>query len=307
MLNVMKKFCAILFAIAFLIIGYQLLLSKTSFFSHYAKEVMKVTVVSPCLESSRQLVGLQPINKRIHSWFVIERRYSNLLKGGRYKPNCLVNTSVAIVVPYRDREFHLKIFLNNIHNVLQRQLIEYGIYIVEQSDKNDFNRGMLMNVGFAEANKLHNYSCYIFHDVDLIPENDFNIYDCLDSPKHMSVAVDKFGYKLPYRKLFGGVVALKQTDFLKINGFSNRFFAWGGEDDDLYTRISNNNMSIYRHSIDIARYTMLKHLKSKVNQNRWKLLSEGVKKEGLSTLNYTVKNIIEKPLYTKFSVILSKT
>ena len=32
----------------------------------------------------------------------------------------------------RDREEHLRIFLNHIHGFLQKQLIDYGIYIVEQ-------------------------------------------------------------------------------------------------------------------------------------------------------------------------------
>jgi hypothetical protein len=39
---------------------------------------------------------------------------------------------VAIIVPYRDREDHLRTFLLNIHRFLQRQQNEYGIYIVEQ-------------------------------------------------------------------------------------------------------------------------------------------------------------------------------
>ena len=58
---------------------------------------------------------------------------------------------------------------------------------------------MLMNIGFAESLKDKNYTCFIFHDVDLLPEHDHNIYSCnLQSPRHMSAAVDKFKYKLPY-------------------------------------------------------------------------------------------------------------
>jgi len=52
-----------------------------------------------------------------------------------------------------------------------------------------------MNVGFAEAMKLYQWQCVIFHDVDLFPEDDRNFYTCPDQPRHMSVAVDKFGYK----------------------------------------------------------------------------------------------------------------
>ena len=52
-----------------------------------------------------------------------------------------------------------------------------------------------MNVGYAEALKRLNFSCFIFHDVDLIPEDDRNFYGCPLSPAHMSVAVDKFRYQ----------------------------------------------------------------------------------------------------------------
>lgn len=52
-----------------------------------------------------------------------------------------------------------------------------------------------MNVGFVEAMKIRPFDCFIFHDVDLLPEDDRNIYSCPDQPRHMSVAVDIFRYK----------------------------------------------------------------------------------------------------------------
>ena len=39
------------------------------------------------------------------------------------------------------------------------------------------------------------YDCAIFHDVDLLPENDKNLYTCPDQPRHMSVAVDELAYR----------------------------------------------------------------------------------------------------------------
>jgi N-terminal domain of galactosyltransferase len=49
------------------------------------------------------------------------------------------------------------------------------------------------------------------------------------------VSIGSF-YRLPYTKLFGGVEAFKTEHFEQVNGFSNLFFGWGGEDDDLYQR-----------------------------------------------------------------------
>lgn len=45
-----------------------------------------------------------------------------------------------------------------------------------------------------------------------------------------------FVARLPYATIFGGVGAFTREDFEKVNGFSNLYFGWGGEDDDLYRR-----------------------------------------------------------------------
>ena len=45
-----------------------------------------------------------------------------------------------------------------------------------------------------------------------------------------------FIYSLPYGHFFGGVEALSREHFELINGFSNIFWGWGGEDDNLYFR-----------------------------------------------------------------------
>ena len=42
--------------------------------------------------------------------------------------------------------------------------------------------------------------------------------------------------RLPYADLFGGVTALRLEHLSKVNGYSNKFFGWGGEDDDLSAR-----------------------------------------------------------------------
>lgn len=58
-----------------------------------------------------------------------------------------------------------------------------------------FNKGRVMNAGFMEAWKIWSFDCVIFHDVDLLPENDRNMYTCGMFPRHMSISVDKFSYR----------------------------------------------------------------------------------------------------------------
>ena len=65
-----------------------------------------------------------------------EQHRSILTAGGRYRPvDCRSHHKVAIVIPYRDREEHLRLFLQHLHPFLQRQQVEYGIYVVVQSGK----------------------------------------------------------------------------------------------------------------------------------------------------------------------------
>jgi len=53
-----------------------------------------------------------------------------------------------------------------------------------------------MNIGYVEALKQSEFDCFIFHDVDLLPEDDRNLYTCPpQNPRHMSVAIDRMNYK----------------------------------------------------------------------------------------------------------------
>lgn len=157
--------------------------------------------------------------------------------GGTWQPdNCRCVHDVAVIVPYRNRPEQLKAFLHHMHPFLQKQLLNYGIYIVEQSFKKPFNRGKLLNVGFLEALKIHKYHCVIFHDVDLLPLVEYNIYACTDKPRHLSASIDSWRFNLKYEKAFGGAIALLTEHFTKCNGFSNLYFGWGGEDDDFIER-----------------------------------------------------------------------
>ena len=85
-----------------------------------------------------------------------------------------------------------------------------------------------MNVGHLEAKEASNWDCYVFHDVDLLPEDDRNLYACApEGPRHLSVAVNTFKYRLPYQMIFGGVTAFTEDQFERINGFSNMYWGWG--------------------------------------------------------------------------------
>ncbi|KAF1741956.1 hypothetical protein MXB_4411, partial [Myxobolus squamalis] len=135
---------------------------------------------------------------------------------------------VAIIIPIRNRSSQLVTFLAHYHQILYRQNIYYQIFAIVQSEKKDFNRAKLFNVGFEESRHHDDFDCFIFHDVDFLLMNDKLIYNCLESISH-------FG-RLPYEKFVGGVIAAGKDDFISVNGFSNCFWGYGGEDDEFYQR-----------------------------------------------------------------------
>ena len=67
--------------------------------------------------------------------------------------------------------------------------------------------------GFYFTFIVQDYQCFIFHDVDLLPEDDRNLYTCPIQPRHMSVSIDSFLYRLPYDDIFGGVSAMTVDQF----------------------------------------------------------------------------------------------
>jgi beta-1,4-galactosyltransferase 1 len=43
-------------------------------------------------------------------------------------------------------------------------------------------------------------------------------------------------YRLAYEELVGGVLSMRTDHFLRVNGYSNLYWGWGAEDDDMAFR-----------------------------------------------------------------------
>ncbi|CAF0778218.1 unnamed protein product [Didymodactylos carnosus] len=267
-------------------------------------------VTTPKPPTSSHVVN---VNYSIVEFSDIEKAHFNNHSAGHWWPSqCQTEQRLALIICYRQREEHLKLFLNNIHPFLQKQQLDYTIFVVNQHGKNLFNRAALFNVGYIEAMKLYNYTCFIFHDVDLLPEDYRNLYKCGDKPRHMSVAVDKFNYKLLYSTLFGGVTAFQQQDFLGAHGYSTVYQGWGGEDDDMYNRVVNKlKKAISRYPIEIARYKMIRnggHVASRANPYRHKILYSkyNFSLDGINNTEYTLHEIKFYNLFILVNVTLNE-
>ncbi|XP_056586276.1 beta-1,4-galactosyltransferase 1 [Triplophysa dalaica] len=266
--------------------------------------------LEPCPQTSPLLVG--PMQVEFSQPMTLDQvRTENpqLDLGGRYAPsNCVAVQKVAIIIPFRNREEHLKYWLHYLHPILQRQQIDYGIYIIQQDGQSTFNRAKLLNVGYAEAVKEYDWNCFVFSDVDIVPMDDRNTYMCSSQPRHLSVSMDKFGFRLPYLDYFGGVSAMSKHQFLKINGFPNEYWGWGGEDDDIFNRLKLRGMKITRPSGDIGKCRMIRHKRDQKNEpnpqrfNRITKTKTTINKDGINSLKYKVTLIEKEMLYTKITV-----
>ena len=233
-------------------------------------------------------------------------------------------SKIAIIVPYRDNKLQnrakqKKEFIKLMKDFIKKSKKRIKIFIIKQSnDGRKFNRGKLLNIGFHIARKKK-YNIFIFHDIDLIPSKElFNYYESYPiSPLHLAETNKKY----PFQNYFGGVVSFNDKDFIKINGFPNDYWGWGGEDDELLRRIrdynlesglDNKKLSIYRPSKSEGRIRELFHkdtkdIKEMKNQEKWELKKKHKstwKRNGLSNLEYSVLNIIKKKYFQVIKVKL---
>ena len=76
--------------------------------------------------------------------------------------------------------------------------------------------------------ELYSVVLDIFNYIKFNFKDDRNMYSCsLKRPRHLTVAIDKFKYKIFYEKLIGGALNFKSSHFVKVNGYSNEYWAWG--------------------------------------------------------------------------------
>ena len=145
-----------------------------------------------------------------------------------------------VIVPYRNRESHLRRFIPALEKHLESKDIQFSISVVEQLNNKPFNRGKLLNIGYELSKDDADYFC--FHDVDLIPDE--VDYSYSEYPVHLATNLSKDNYSECWEYYFGGVTLFNKQDFININGYSNEYWGWGFEDDDLLRRCVNFGLKV---------------------------------------------------------------
>ena len=205
-----------------------------------------------------------------------------------------VNHKLGIIVPYRDREQQLKRFLSHMKEYIKD--IDYEIFIVEQADDKPFNRGKLLNAGYKYAlDKGCDY--FVFHDVDMLPED--VDYSYSDKPLHLATHLQEHDYETTFFDYFGGVTMFTKKDFKTINGFSNEYWGWGFEDDDLLIRCLDSNLQLDMDSNGSDNIQEIESFKFDGNDSFIKLSTD--KKLHLLEDEFTI-SVMVKPENIKLSV-----
>lgn len=151
---------------------------------------------------------------------------------------------LGIIVPFRNRHDHLHQFIDCISEYLIKNNFQYEIIVVHQDNGKLFNRGMLLNIGFKEAQK-RNCDYVVFHDVDMLPID--VDYSYSNKPLHLATNFEietGENERTIFDTYFGGVTMFPTKLFEKINGFSNKYWGWGYEDDDLLLRCKHNSLDL---------------------------------------------------------------
>ena len=142
---------------------------------------------------------------------------------------------LGICIPYRNRKEHVEQLIPHLSKHLTENGIEHTFYVGHQVDEKLFNRGAMKNIA---AHVAFQDGCdYIaWHDVDMLSfdESDYSYPE--ENPIHIATKLSKYNYGLGYDQYFGGVVLFTKEQAHKTNGYSNDYWDWGQEDDDLFWR-----------------------------------------------------------------------
>ena len=198
----------------------------------------------------------------------------------------------GLIVPYRDRASHLRQFVPRYQSI-------GNIYIIEQEAGKPFNRAKLLNVGYQLFKDQFDY--FATHDVDMmLSKGDYSRPTC---PTHLATRCSQFRYRLPYPTYFGGVVLFTNKDFEALNGYSNRFWGYGGEDDEMYDHVLKSGFKIERRQ---CTYESLHHARNidpvlhKANVELWEKGRQPG--DGLTECDYQILNVYDHANYKKVSV-----
>ena len=218
------------------------------------------------------------------------------------------NEKLCYIIPFRERYNNLKDILDGLIILQKETTLKIDVYVINQSNNYLFNKGILFNSGFIEIGK--NYKLICMGDCDCIPISDNNRIDKNELSKkysytnfsfvnevsHLASFVEQWDFVIEDGDKNKNGILCSDIDFLKtehsggcllfnsnfykeINGFSNNYFGWGGEDCDNGYRIM--------HYMRNRTNEIIKYIQDNINNNIQKnIIKEDI--ENLPNIEYSI-------------------
>lgn len=221
---------------------------------------------------------------------------------------------LAVIIPYRDRAEHLQQLVPALIATLRAQGIQHRVLVVEQANRQPFNRGRLLNIGVHHAAESADYFC--LHDVDAVPlaanyacpSQPLRLVNWIQTGKGKSRREDHY---------FSGAICVRKEQIYAANGFSNEYWGWGKEDDDFFFRLLLAGYLCYfdqrgefKDLPNPARQATRKSTwearrRTQLNRRRRSRLLRGLDDpaaDGLNTLQYELIDLIDRIDYQHLRV-----
>lgn len=175
---------------------------------------------------------------------------------------------LGVIVPFRDgcsamsqgagRRQNLQEFLAHMPAFLDMVGVSnFRVIVVEQTQRGHWNKGVLFNKGVKYAESI-GCDYVVMNDVDQLPISDKILHEWPKEPLHLCTNTDQAGFTF-YDAMVGGALLLQIEHYKRINGYSNKYFGWGQEDDDMYERVNFVFKSVKHIDQKFGNYHALKH------------------------------------------------
>lgn len=159
--------------------------------------------------------------------------------------NVVSTHRLAVLVPYRSPtgsrvdSAQLVPLCERLHGHLARSSVPFQLFVINQVDNRPFNRGALANAAITTLRNEPEASSFDYvavHDVDRFPVSS-NHSEC-DTTISAYYAFPARSPRVLHPSSFaGGVLVVRRALFEAVNGFSNSYWGWGEEDNDLFLRL----------------------------------------------------------------------
>mgnify|MGYP006143354101 CR=1 FL=1 len=156
---------------------------------------------------------------------------------------------LAVVIPlFGGARKGLPRLCHRLGDHLDRMGVEFDVFAVNQVDDFPFNRGALLNIGVQHAlatkpsrSRAHSagtvlaYDYLALQDIDRFPSAVNR--SCIQPAATYYAFPAMRPHALNPQALAGGVLVVSTKLFRAVNGFSNTYWGYGSEDNDLFLRL----------------------------------------------------------------------